>query len=475
MATDLHTLASEIVGRANLAASLGIQYGGDRDLYRALGYKTELTFTDFASRYSRQDIAKAVIDRPVKVTWQGPLLLVESNEPEDTEFEKAWKNLDKTLGIKSRFARVDRLAGIGRYGILLLGLDDAKIQADFSKEVKAGTRKLLYVKPFGENSAKIKTWITDAKDPRYGKPLLYTIEVSDMASRMSSTVDVHWSRIIHVVDQPLESEVYGTPVLESIFNRLYDLEKLVGGDAEMFWRGARPGYAGTLAPEYQMTETTKSDLKDQIDEYENNLRRILVNEGVELKALAQQIADPANHVDVQIQMISAVTGIPKRILTGSERGELASTQDTSEWREYVQGRRDDHAEPDIVRPFIDRCIELGILPSPGEEYTVRWVDLYSQSEKAKVEIGKGRANAIREYTTNPIAQAVLPPKAFMEFCMGFDQEQITLINQMRDAEITEEELSNAIMEGIQNPKPDQTVAVKNDKTPDATVKEEVKK
>jgi hypothetical protein len=117
-------------------------------------------------------------------------------------------------------------------------------------------------------------------------------------------------------------------------------------------------------------------------------------------------------------MISAVTGIPKRILSGSERGELASTQDSGEWKTYVQSRREDHAEPRIIRPFIDRLIELGILPKPDKFYRIDWLDLFSVSEKERVDIGKARANAIREYTTNPMAEALIPADLFLETCLG---------------------------------------------------------
>jgi hypothetical protein len=241
----------------------------------------------------------------------------------------------------------------------------------------------------------------------------------------------------------------GIPKLEAVFNRLYDLEKLVGGDAEMFWRGARPGYQGNVDKDYTMTQTTKDDLKEQIDEYENGLRRILINEGIDLKELAQQIADPTGHVDMQLTMISAVTGIPKRILSGSERGELASTQDTGEWKTYVQSRREDHAEPHIIRPFTDRLIELKVLPKPKSgDYKVDWLDLFSISEKERVEIGKSRANAIREYTTNPMAESVIPPDAFFEFCLGLSQGQIDLIKKQLGAGLSEEQ--KKLMEEIQD-------------------------
>jgi hypothetical protein len=452
---QLSTFASQIVARAQLMARLGMQYGGSRDIYKALGYDLNLQFDDFLGRYTRQEIAKAIIDRPVKATWQGPLELVESEKSEDTEFEKAWENLNRKIGIKTRLTRIDKLTGIGRYGVLFLGLDDINTSEDFEKPTNNKTaRKLLYLNPFSERSAQITTFVTDPKNPRYGLPLLYTIETGDMTSGMTSQtrfIKVHYSRVIHITDGSLESEVYGTPVLEPVYNRLMDLEKIVGGDAEMFWRSARPGFEGKVDPDFQMTPEMEESLKDQFDEYENDLRRFLINEGVDIKALVQQIADPTSHVDAQLQMISAETGIPKRVLTGSERGELASTQDSNEWKDYVQARREDHAEPNIVRPFVDRLIELKILPKPSEDYTVKWNDLYSLSEKARVEIGKGRANALREYTYNPIAQEIIPPKLFYEKFLGFTKEDITLTEAMRDTMISEEELNQAIIDSVNKP------------------------
>ena len=441
---EIQTLTSMVVARANLAANLGQQYGGDRDLYQALGYKTTLTWMDYWTQYSRQDIAKAIIDRPVKATWQGQLELIESEDAEKTVFEKAWYNLNRTMKLRSIFARVDRLTGIGRYGVLLLGLDDAKTREDFMKPVTPGKRTLKYVKPFSENSAKIDTYEVRTDNPRYGMPLIYSIEVADITGSATSTsvVRVHHSRVIHVLEDHLESEVIGISKLEAVFNRLMDIEKIVGGDGEMFWKGARPGYQGVVDKDYTMTTGTKDDLKDQIDEFDNNLRRILINEGVELKALAQQIADPHNHFDIQLTCISAVTGIPKRILSGSERGELASTQDTGEWKTYVQSRREDHAEPNIIYPFVDKLIELGILPKPESGlYQVDWLDLFSISEKERVEIGKSRANAIREYTTNPMAEAVIPVDLFLDSCLGYTQAQIDLAKKMRSEGITEEQKS----------------------------------
>ena len=445
-------LYSTLTARADLASRLGLQYGGDRDVYQALGYQETIQYSDYLSRFLRQDIAQAIITRPVRVTWQGGLNIAENDLDADVDpIEVAWRELDDRLGLKSRFSRVDKLTGIGEYGILLLGLDDTRNKEDFKEEVKPGDHQLRYVKPYGQGSAKIIQYESLSSSPRYGMPKLYEIQVSgqvsDLGGGIMTTIQVHHTRIIHITDEPLESEVRGLPRLQVVYNRLFDLEKLVGGDAEMFWLGARPGFTGEVDKDFQMTPTAKENLEDQFDEYEHKLRRFLINEGVNIKTLEQQIASqPQDHVDIQIQMISAVTGIPKRILTGSERGELSSGQDKGEWLNYVQSRRDEHADPRIVRPFVDRCIELGILPDPGDTgYSVVWEDLFSVSDKDKAEVGKIRANALQLYSQNPMAEIIIPPEAFMKLLLGLSDEEITEIENMRETAqalerpVTEEE------------------------------------
>jgi len=175
-----------------------------------------------------------------------------------------------------------------------------------------------------------------------------------------------------------------------------------------------------------------------LNEYEHGLRRFLINEGVKLEELKQQMSDPSKNVDTILKMISAETGIPMRVLSGSERGQLASDQDKGEWLTYVQSRREDFAEPKIIRPFVLRLIELKILPKPKEDYTVKWQDLFAISEKDRVETGKARAIALSEYAKNPLAMEVVPPTAFLEFCWGCTTEQITLVNKMREAGLDEE-------------------------------------
>jgi len=437
---NMVALAGNLVSRAKAFARMGYQYGGDRDIYEALGYKLDLDVDDFLTQYSRQDIAQAIINKPVGATWRGDLAIVESDDDKETTLEKEWKSLNDALSLKTVFARLDRLTALGHYGVLFLGFNDAVNTVDFLRPVIQGGRQLLYVKPLMEQSAGIESWETDTNNERYGLPTVYQLTILQPGGGDSQIIRVHHSRILHVAgEELLENEIQGAPKLEVVFNRLKDLEKLVGGSAEMFWRGARPGYQGKVDPDYQMTADTKEDLQDQIDEFEHNLRRIFINEGVDLQSLATQVSDPQNHVDVQIQMISAVTGIPKRILTGSERGELASSQDKDNWLDMIQTRREEYAEPRIVRPFVDRCVMAGALPAPKDSYSVEWSGLWEQSDKEKADVGKIRSEALKNYGSSPTNQDIIPPAAFLKMMLNLDDDQIELIEQQQEQAMLDEE------------------------------------
>ena len=452
---------STLINRMALGTSVGTQsYNGDRDVYAALGYKNTLSFDDYLGRYFRQDMAKAIIDRPVKASWKGEIAVIENTKSKKTKFEKQWHDLYTKLKLKSIFVRCDKLTGLGSYSVLLLGFNDISTIKGFTNKLKKGS-KLVYAKPFSEKSAVIDTWDTDQRSPRFGLPLTYKISINqnnlkgkaNVGTKISSSFDttliVHYSRIVHITEDILEDEVYGMPRLEVVFNRLMDLEKLVGGDAEMFWRGARPGYTGNVKPDYEMTPEMLTDLQNQIKEFEHNLKRVLVNEGVDYKSLEQQIADPSAHVDVQVQMISAVTGIPKRILIGSERGELSSAQDKQEWDSYVTGRREEQNEPGILRPFIDHMLEYKIIEAPkNNDYTIVWDKLFNLSDKEKVELGKNRAISLKEYSTNPSAQYMLPYEMFLKFLMGLDDNQISTIVEHRKEQIASGKTKELTLEEI---------------------------
>lgn len=425
----------ELSNRISMMMNLGYTFANNRNLYEALGYPQVINIEDYLKRYSRQDIAKAVIDRPIEATWKGSINIWETGKTQDTDLEKKWRDLGTSLKIKEVFQGLDKLTCLTNYGVLFLGLSDVSDVKQLVNPVNTKNKlKLLYIKPFGSDDAVIDKWETNPTSPRFGLPKTYKIKVTVPGATVTTQeLNVHHTRVIHVVYDTLKSDIEGIPVLESVYNRLCDLEKLVGGSSEMYWRGARPGYQGKVDKDYQLTAEMEDTLQAQLDEYEHNLRRFLVNEGVTMEALASQVHDPVGHVEVQLQMISAVTRIPKRILVGSERGELSSNQDQESWLAIIQRRREEYAEYRIVRPFIETCIMYGILPQKtSETYSILWSDLFVMGEEQKAKVGQIRAWALKDYATQPGAETVVPPAAFFEFFLGLNPEQIEMITAMRE-------------------------------------------
>ena len=177
---QLVTLGSDVVNRLQLAVAMGMQtYDGNRDIFQILGYPLTLEYKDYYARYKRQDLAYAIIDRPVKATWGGDILLSEDGITEDTKLEEAYEKLIKQFKLKSIFTRADTLTCLGQFGILLIGLDDVASLADFKNPVKSGTRKLLYVKPFGQGNVTINTVENNITSERYGHPTIYEVSVTN--------------------------------------------------------------------------------------------------------------------------------------------------------------------------------------------------------------------------------------------------------------------------------------------------------
>jgi len=419
---QLKGLASALLGRSQIMARMGKSFGTARDIYLALGYTKTPIYADYEARFKRQDVAKRIVKAPVSATWKGRPKITEV-EKKETQFEKDWGALVKEKNIFHHLIRLDVLAGIGDYAILLLGFDDGE---NISEKLNSNSKELLYLQPYSEQNASVGKWVEDTTDPRYGMPEAYTLQLSQEAgSSKTRVIEAHHSRVIHAAEGMLESNVRGTPRLECVLNRLQDLELVSGGSAEMFWRGAFPGYGFVADKDAQIIGQAMTDLEDEIEEYVHGLKRYLRIQGMTITELSSQVSDPSKHIDVYLSLISAATGIPRRILTGSERGELASTQDKKNWAERIDERREDYAEPVVLRPFVDKMIEAGVVAEPSSgDYTVEWPDVYSESEKERAEISEIKAKALAVYVNAMGADVVVPPDIFLMRFLGFTQEEV---------------------------------------------------
>lgn len=439
----MQTLVAAITSRRQFAQTLGMQFNGQRSLYDVLGYKQQLIFDDYYSAYDRGDIAQRIIDAPPISTWRRPPVISnDGNANNFTEFETQWAALVKRRRIFHYLERADRMAGIGEYGALFIGTDDARSSKDFARpmgKLRKGIDSVLYLAPLTQQFAEIASVDSNPTSPRFGLPETYSVLVAETVTNSPQTsasisannmrILVHWTRIIHIAENPRENDVFGTPRLKHVMNRLFDVDKIAGGSAEIFWQAAKRLLILQAKDGFSAVDSDDA-LTEMMDEVVHGLRRVIDLQGYEAKTLEQSDVKPDEAFRVCLALISSATGIPQRILLGSEQGKMASTQDEVNWNGRIADRQLNFAEPVILRPFIDRLIQFGALPNPGNEYTVTWPTLFELSDKEKAQIGLLKARAIAQYIGTgkvpilDLSQQIVPLQEFREQLLNLRSTKI---------------------------------------------------
>ena len=448
---ELRLLVS--MSRAALAGRLGKSYGEDRKLYKALGWKEALIFEDYNARYQRDGIGKRIVDAPVSASWrlrpeiEEKVERKEGVEKIETEFEKRWKELVDSKSIYHYLVRADKLSGIGQYGILLLGFDDAN-NANMKTPVESA-KELMWMRAYSETNAVIKSFVADPSDERYGLPEFYEVSIQQPSQNIGSiateklsteTKVVHWTRVLHIAEELLEDDINGTPRMECVFNWLYCLEMVSGSSAEIWWRVAIPGLAFILDKDAQFDSTqTMAALQDEVENYIHGKQRTMRLQGMDIKNLSSPVADPSNLVKVYISLIAGSTGIPQRILIGSERGELSSSQDETAWNKKTDERRKNYCEPMILRKLIERLGMIGVLTIPDAGYNVNWEDIIVPTDEEKAKVRKTNSEALAIYANSIAASDILSPELFFSEIMEWDDETIKKISGLIATEAIKQE------------------------------------
>jgi uncharacterized protein len=415
---QIHNNTSLLQSRAHLAGLAGQQFNGDRDLYQTFGYPQYLQPRDYRTMYDRGDIAGRVIDAYPDATWrEAPTVEGLTNFETVADQVKLW----------SVMPRLDRLCQLGHYGVLLLGLDGGE---PLETPARASNYRLLYIQPHSELTADITKWDDDPKSPRYNKPEMYNITSGPNwqgTAGVSRQLRVHHSRVIHIAEDALEHEAIGVPRLQRVYNRMMDIEKLAGGSAEMYWQNVAMMIAFIADKDVQFAESDKAEMAEQLEEMQHGLRRMLRLRGVEAHNLAPglQGAGPAEHFQMQVDLVAAASGIPKRILLGNEAGELASSQDETAWQGRISERRKQFAVPIMLRPLIMRGLDQGWLQGTLKKDGISWPESDTLGEKGRAEVAFLTAQASSTYANTLGEPAVtldefratlgLPPLPDVEF------------------------------------------------------------
>jgi hypothetical protein len=379
-------------------------FGGKRNYQEIFGWDATITIDQIMYMYNRGGIAKRVVDAYPDATWARPPRLWADG---DDEWTAKWDALTDQVELWDAMYRLDRLASLGQYSVLVIGTDRPNLSAPLTR-----ASQLLYLQPYGQQAIKIEEYDRNSASPNFGKPLMYRINPDgnglspDVPSRMRSNFPresflVHHSRVIHCARGTLEDGVWGQPAMVPIWDYLTDLRKVVGSSSESYWIMANRGLQADVDKEMSLNAEDAADLSAEIDEFYHGYRRYIRTKGVKLTELANDVADPSGPFDVLVTLISGATGIPKRILLGSEAGQLASTQDKGNWAEKVEENRALHVEPHIIKPFVRFLIDTGILPKPAptsKGLNILWPDAYRMSPLERGQTAAQTARTIANLT-----------------------------------------------------------------------------
>lgn len=416
--------------RSRLAWMLGgASHNGKRNYNEDFGYPVQVTVKDLADQYERNGIASRVIRAYPAATWEEtPIIRDDAGDsaeptksdgtknPNYSPFVAAVQEFFRATGSMRYLERVDRLSSIGRFGILIMGFRDGK---PLSEPLGSGKSRLIYLQAWGEPHVQILDYEKDTTNERFSMPTMY--QVNPMANGgdgsggpVPASFKVHYTRVIHVAEFLDSSEVLGQPRLMPIYNNLLDLAKTLGAGAEAFYRLANPGIAFTADADARIDQSALDNMKAQAEEYENNMRRILALQGVTPHTLGttSQTADPSSQVDKLLDIIAGATGIPKRILIGTERGELASSQDSDSWASRIDERQNNYATPVILLPFLTKMVDTGNLIAPKGSIRCEWPDSGALSPKDQAEVGRIKAEALSKYASSSGAELIVPIPEF---------------------------------------------------------------
>lgn len=432
--------------------------------------------------YDSFSIAARVVEVLPKETFKRPPTVYESEKTGAvTAFEKAWDELgnglrgnswnkdEKGNPVWEALRRLDIMSGIGQYGVMLLGIDDGKpldqpvegMDETGKRTSKAKPRKLLYLRSFDESLAQITQYEDQETNPRFGQPKMYSITFNDPGVQYGTatgvkiaTRNVHWSRVIHVADGCTTSPFLGAPRQRSVIKHILSLMKIYLGSGEGFWKGCFPGLAFETHPQLAGdAQINIPELQAAAERFMNSSQKYIISEGVHAQTIAPTVVDPTPQIEVQLTAVCIRIPCPKRIFMGSERGELSSAQDDETWNEQLIDRQNYHATPNIVIPFVDRCIACGVLPEPGAEgWHCWWPDLKTIGEKEKADVALVKTQAMAAYVGGGL-DVLIPPLDYFTRIMEMEDEEAKELVESATEHLKEVNPEGDAIPGRQPPEP----------------------
>lgn len=387
-----------------------------RDLDSECGFpKDPIPLELYQGLFDRHPVAYRVLTAMDEEAWKETLEIYEDEDPEvETPFEYGVKHLGDNLEVEEENYYEDQdgvsnplwqyvkqwsqEAGVGQYGVMLLGFDDKK-QSLRDPLKKGSAKNLLFIRTFSETEAQVASWETRPDHPRYGRPRSYNLYTYNSTNRVTrgqapvldSLQNVHWTRCLHLAKDPGSNRYLSKPGLRVVLNDILSLSKPLYGSGEGYWRAGLPTWLAKTDPKLGGSpRINRNRIRDQLEQWMNSLQKVLIANGWALESISGSVQDPKTFIDCHLDVIALKISMPKRILLGSERGELASSDDAKKWEATKSEYRKNTVMPKEVVPLINRNIYAGTVPAPKKSFYGSWTtgEHLTDQEKADVFVKK---------------------------------------------------------------------------------------
>jgi len=441
--TDTHKKESGIINaltstlrRLSGSLGFGVSPDGKRDYNALFGYGTGLCYSDYYGMYDRSALANAIVEKIAKACWNEiPKLMSGDVEILETELAMLGK-----MGFFAAIERADILNRIGNFSILVIQLPDGM---DLDKPLaKAGKLEKLFFQPYNYDGITITKWDDDPASERYMMPEIYQVQTSITGDKSKDiqfkAFNVHYSRIIHLAEGKLDSNIEGRSALRAPWNAIIDAEKVRGGSGEAYFRNARQQRSLEADKDARLEPGSEASasLKENIEAFDNGWESTLRLQNMTAKNMTVEMISPRDTFDIIVETISGQTGIPIRILTGKGGGSTTGTEDRASWNAVIADRRASFCDG-VLFQGLDILNDAGMIDLP-EDAIIEWQPQIATTEKEDSENKKRKAE-----TFNIIVDALGKPVG--------DEADITTVLEavgLGDIEIDESNLD------IDEPEPD---------------------
>lgn len=383
----------------------GISHNGKRNIYDVYGYPVSLAGTEgfrlMFDMSKRMGMANRLTHGMAKSCWREGFEIRNSNDDDAEAVEKDFLTTLNKQGLNASLERADILNRIGRFSVLFVGVPDGRQPEQEVGVVSGDKLDQVYFKVFAYDGITINKINNDKTSPRFGLPELYQVEnITTNSDREKDyetiSMIVHWTRIVHLNERGLVSDIEGEGFLEPAFNRLLDIQKATGGSSEAYFRNSRRIITNEIDPEFaaKLDDNAKQAINTATEKFTNGWQDQLVTAGSKVSQLQASHADPTGTVKVAIWEVASYTGYPIRVLTGEGAGQLAGSEDQLTYNALVSDRQTLFCAGTVVKLLdIFERANMIILP---DDYTISFPLQAVVSETQDVENNNKRADTLQK-------------------------------------------------------------------------------